>query len=91
MMTIDSMPPSHQLRQSDCSSQWATEQSRNGSDQQLSFVDVKKAYVYGMPDRNLYVWFPQELEMPKNMMGKLVRCMYGTRDAGAIWETCYTG
>ena len=28
--------------------------------------------------------------MPKTMVGKLVRCMYGTRDAGAIWETCYT-
>lgn len=26
--------------------------------------------------------------MPKDMVG-LVRCMYGTRDAGAIWEQCY--
>ena len=25
----------------------------------------------------------------KQVMGKLVRCMYGTRDAGAIWENCY--
>ena len=65
-------------------SQWSTEQSRNGSDLQLSFVDVKKAYFYGVPDRNLYVRFPPEL------VGKLVRCMYSTRDAGAFWETCYT-
>ena len=71
-------------------SQWSTEQSRNGSDLQLSFVDVKKAYFYGVPTRSLYVRFPPELGMPKNMVGKLVRCMYGTRDAGAIWETCYT-
>ena len=28
--------------------------------------------------------------MGKSMVGRLVRCMYGTRDAGAIWETCYT-
>ena len=28
--------------------------------------------------------------MPKDMVGRLVRCMYGTRDAGAIWENCYT-
>ena len=28
--------------------------------------------------------------MPKNMVGTLVRCMYGTRDASAIWQTCYT-
>ena len=42
-------------------SQWSTEQSRNGSDLQLSFVDVKKAHFYGMPDRNLYVRFPPEV------------------------------
>ena len=24
------------------------------------------------------------------MVGKLIRCMYGTRDAGAIWENCNT-
>ena len=24
------------------------------------------------------------------MLGKLTRCLYGTRDAGAIWEECYT-
>lgn len=43
-----------------------------------------------MPDRSLYVRFPPELGMPQNMVGKLVRCMYGTRDAGSIWEGCYT-
>ena len=57
---------------------------------QLGFVDVKKVYFYGVPIRNLYARFPPELEMPKNMVGKLVRCMYDTRDAGAIWESCYT-
>ena len=67
-------------------SQWSTEQCRNGERLQLSFVDVKKAYFYGIPDRHLYVRFPAELGMPKNMVGRLVRCMYGTRDAGAIWE-----
>ena len=71
-------------------SQWATEQKRQGERLQLSFVDVKKAYFYGVPDRRLYVRFPPELGMPKDMVGRLVRCMYGTRDAGAIWENCYT-
>ena len=33
-------------------SQWSTEQCRNVSDLQLSFVDVKKAYFYGVPDRS---------------------------------------
>ena len=30
-----------------------------------------------------------ELGLPKSTLGKLVKCMYGTRDAGAIWEQCY--
>jgi hypothetical protein len=68
-------------------SEWASTQDVY---RQLSFIDVKKAYFYGVPDRNLYVRFPPELGMPKNMVGKLVRCMYGTRDAGSIWEGCYT-
>ena len=68
-------------------SEWASTQDVY---RQLSFIYVKKAYFYGVPDRNLYIRFPPELGMPKNMVGKLVRCMYGTRDAGSIWEGCYT-
>ena len=56
----------------------------------VSFVDVKKAYFYGIPERTLYVRLPSELGLGKGVVGKLVRCMYGTRDAGAIWENCYT-
>ena len=59
-------------------------------DLQLSFVDVRKAYFYGVPERKIYVRLPPELGLGKNMVGKLVRCMYGTRDAGAIWESCYS-
>ena len=58
-------------------------------DLQISFVDVKKAYFYGVPERTLYVRLPPELGLGKGVVGKLVRCMYGTRDAGAIWENCY--
>ena len=68
-------------------SEWASNQDVY---RQLSFIDVKKAYFYGVPDRSLYIKFPPELGMPKDMVGKLVRCMYGTRDAGSIWEGCYT-
>ena len=50
----------------------------------------KRHTFYGVPDRHLYVRFTPELGMPKDMVGRLVRCMYGTRDAGAIWENCYT-
>ena len=30
-----------------------------------------------------------ELGLAPNMVGKLVRCAYGCRDAGHIWELCY--
>ena len=52
-------------------------------------MDVKKGYFYGVPSRSLYVRFPPELGLSKRVVGRLVRCMYGTRDAGAIWEACY--
>ena len=71
-----------------CDFQWSNDKSRDGSDLQLSLVDVKKAYFYGVPDRNLNVRFPPGLRMPENMVGKLARCMYGTT-AGDIWEACY--
>ena len=57
---------------------------------QLSFEDVKKAYFYGLPERTLYVRFPAEMGMGKKMVGTSGRCMYGTRDAGSIWEKTAT-
>ena len=70
-------------------SQWATERKRDGQNLKLSFVDIRKAYFNGRPKRSLYVRLPPELGLPKSTVAKLERCMYGTRDAGAIWETCY--
>ena len=70
-------------------SQWATEGRRGGKLLKISFIDVRKAYFNGIPTRNLYVRLPTELGLPRDTVGKLVRCMYGTRDAGAIWEGCY--
>ena len=70
-------------------SEWATKKARHGKKLKLSFVDIRKAYFNGTPTRNLYVRLPTELGLPKNVLGKLVKCMYGTRDAGAIWEQCY--
>ena len=70
-------------------SQWATERKRQGRHLKISCVDIKKAYFNGKPKRNLYVRLPPELGLPRGTLGKLMRCMYGTRDAGAIWEQCY--
>ena len=70
-------------------SQWATERKRHGQHLKISCVDIRKAYFNGKPNRSLYVRLPPELGLPRNVLGKLVRCMYETRDAGAIWEPCY--
>ena len=70
-------------------SEWATKKVRHGKKLKLSFVDIRKAYFNGTPTRNLYVRLPTELGFQKNTLGKLIKCMYGTRDAGAIWEQCY--
>ena len=71
-------------------SEFVTHRPKGSEPLQLRFVDVKKAYLYGVPDRTLYVRLPAELNMGKSMVGRLVRCMYGTCDAGAIWANCYT-
>ena len=55
----------------------------------LSFVDVRKAYFNGIPKRNIYMSLPKEMGLPSHFVAKQVRCVYGTRDAGAIWEDVY--
>ena len=45
----------------------------NGKQMRLGFVDAK----------------PRELGLPPHMVGLQVRCVYGTRDAGSIWEETY--
>ena len=69
--------------------QFTQERHRNGKPLRLSFVDVRKAYFNGIPKRPLYMAFPKELGLPANLVAKQVRCVYGTRDAGAIWEDTY--
>ena len=71
-------------------SQWATQQWRDNKRLKLSFIDVRKAYFHGVPTRKIFVRLPPELGLGKDLVGRLDRCMYGTRDAGAIWEGCYS-
>jgi hypothetical protein len=70
---------------------FAQERMRSGHHLQLSFVDVRKAYFNGIPRRPVFMQFPKELGLPNHLVAKLVRCAYGTRDAGAIWEDAYRG
>ena len=56
-----------------------------GKRMRLGFVDAKKAYFNGVPKRNVFMRLPREMGLPAHMVGLQVRCVYGTRDAGAIW------
>ena len=55
----------------------------------LSFIYIKKAYFNGVPSRLIYMSLPPELGLPKHLVAKQTRCVYGTSDAGMIWEQCY--
>ena len=71
-------------------SQYASQRTRGGKPLRLSFVDIRKAYFNGIPTRSVYMSLPRELGLPPNLVAKQIRCVYGTRDAGKIWESCYS-
>ena len=50
-------------------------------------MDVKCAFLYGKMKRNIYIELPtQDERYGKNLVGKLIKAMYWTRDAPQIWE-----
>ena len=65
-------------------SQYAAESKRDSPPLRMSFVDVRKAYVHGIPQRALQVYLPKEMGLGPGGTARLVRCMYRTRDAGHI-------
>ena len=71
-------------------SKFASERRRGNFNLRISFVDIKKAYFNGIPTRDIYMSVPKEMGLPPGTLAKQVRCVYGTRDAGKIWEDTYT-
>ena len=65
--------------------------SKGGKAKRLMIMDVKRAFLYGMARRTIYIRLPPEdpRSGEPGLVGLLRRSMYGTRDAGAIWEQCY--
>ena len=64
--------------------------SRNNRPLKLSFIDVKKAHLCSDVLRELYVGPPPEANEPPDIVWRLQRAMYGTRDAAAAWEREWT-
>ena len=67
----------------------AVEKARAGKPLVVSFADATPAYFNAKPMRDLFIRAPKELGLPPNTMGRRLRCAYGTRDAGALWEEHY--
>ena len=55
----------------------------------MSLVDISRAYFNANIGREVYVEMPPEAGMPKGTVGRLIKCMYGTRDAAQGWEATY--
>ena len=49
-------------------------------------VDVKKAFLHGLATRTIYIELPEEESENGKYVGKLLRTLYGTRDAPQAWQ-----
>ena len=50
-------------------------------------LDVSRAHFHPYAARELYVELPEEDKVPgEDMVGVLLRCLYGTRDAANLWQ-----
>ena len=56
--------------------------------QAISVVDVKRAFLHGKVDREIYIEIPKEDSRSQGgvMIGRLNRALYGTRDAPMAWQ-----
>ena len=58
---------------------------KGGPQRKVLFIDVRKAHLHASSVREVYVQLPPEEGKPTRC-AKLLRCLYGTRDAPAQWE-----
>ena len=59
-----------------------------GAHLKLDFIDICRAYFNAAARREVFVKLPPE-DHEEGMVGKLLKSMYGTRDAAQNWETEY--
>jgi hypothetical protein len=63
--------------------------TRGGWHMKLDFIDVRRAYSHADARRTVYVELQAE-DKASGMCGRLVKSMYGTRDAAQNWEFAYS-
>ena len=54
----------------------------------LDFIDIRRAYFHALARRKIYVHLQPE-DYEEGMCGRLLKAMYGTRDAAQNWEFEY--
>ena len=54
----------------------------------MDFIDVRRAYFHADAIRDVYIELPSEFAKD-GLCGKLLKSMYGTRDAAQNWERAY--
>ena len=52
----------------------------------LMLIDVRLAHFSSPARRKLFVQLPEEASTDKSKVGRLLRSMYGCREAGVKWE-----
>lgn len=60
-------------------------------DMKMEVIDVRRAYFHADAVRDVYVELPEEEGEGREVYGKLLKSMYGTRDAAQNWEKAYAG
>ena len=60
---------------------------KNRRFKKFQLLDVSRAHFHAFAKRRVWIRLPAEaLRGRKDVVGLLLRCMYGTRDASALWE-----
>ncbi len=57
----------------------------SGHDIKVEVLDARKAHLHAFADRTVFVKLPPEVDEP-GWCARLVRCLYGTRDAPKRWQ-----
>ena len=86
--SFSSMPPLESLKLL-LSLMVTLRRSKSGNALKVRLLDISRAHFYGEAERDIFVQLP-EGDRQEGFCGKLVKSMYGTRDASAIWQRSYT-
>ena len=71
-------------------SRTASGRSHGKGGRKLLVIDARKAHLHAASERDLFVHLPPE-EKRAGYCARLLRCLYGTRDAPARWEAFLAG